>query len=110
MTKENPGDYGAPKKQGRVKGFKREHATKKDIAEGLVLTAEDIVKTSVDTPDPHVTSIGDTTDTEVAGTVTGRANTTTSGPTAPTTTTRSTTSSTPTRTTTAKTTTTTKET
>lgn len=90
MAEENSADYGQPKTQEPVKALP-EQPLKKDIKAGKVLTGDDAnVKTSTQTPDPNVTSVGDTTDTEVTGTVTGRANTTTSSTTAPSTTTRST--------------------
>jgi hypothetical protein len=73
--KENPADYGTPKYQAPLKGIP-EQPLKKDIKAGKVITSETDTKLSTETPDPNVTSVGDTTDTTTSGTNTGRANTT----------------------------------
>lgn len=92
MAEEKEADYGSAKREGRLRGMSA-RALKKSTQEGEVLTAEDEVKTSTQTPDPNVTGAGNTSDSTsiVSGTVTGRANTTTSSPTAPAKATKSTT-------------------
>lgn len=75
MSEENPADYGYPKTELPLKNL-AEQPLKKDVKAGKVLTADAEVKPSTETPDPNVTSIGDTTDTTTSGTVTGDANTT----------------------------------
>lgn len=75
MSEENPADYGAPKTELPVKAIP-DQPLKKDIKAGKVLTGDSETKLSTETPDPNVTSLGDTTDTVTSGTVTGDANTT----------------------------------
>lgn len=74
MSEENPADYGYPKTELPVKALP-DQPLKKDVKAGKVITG-DSEKLSTETPDPNVTSLGDTTDTITSGTVTGDANTT----------------------------------
>lgn len=74
MSEENPADYGYPKTELPVKALP-DQPLKKDVKAGKVLTG-DSEKLSTETPDPNVTSLGDTTDTTTSGIVTGDANTT----------------------------------
>lgn len=75
MSEENPADYGSPKTELPLKNL-AEQPLKKDVKADKVLTADAEVKLSTETPDPNVTSLGDTTDSVTSGTVTGDANTT----------------------------------
>ena len=75
MSEENPADYGSPKTELPLSALP-DQPLKKDIKAGKVLTADSETKPSTETPDPNVTSVGDTTDTTTSGTVTGDANTT----------------------------------
>lgn len=59
MAEENTDQYGEPKTEFPVKGIS-EKVLKKDIKAGKVVTG-DTSKTSTQTPDPNVTSVGDTT-------------------------------------------------
>lgn len=73
--KENPADYGFPKTQGPLENLPAQ-PLKKDVKAGKVQTSDSTPKTSTETPDPNVTSVGDTTDTTTSGTNTGRGNVT----------------------------------
>jgi len=75
MSEENPADYGYPKTELPIKGLP-DQPLKKDVKAGKVLTGDSETKLSTQTPDPNVTSVGDTTETLTSGTVTGDANTT----------------------------------
>lgn len=76
MAEENAADYGTPVTEEPMKNLPAQ-PLKKDIKAGKVITGDDAdVKTSTQTPDPNVTSVGDTDNTTVSGTVTGDANTT----------------------------------
>lgn len=74
MSEENSADYGSPKTELPLSALP-DQPLKKDVKAGKVLTADSETKLSTETPDPNVTSVGDTTKTTTSGTVTGDANT-----------------------------------